>query len=578
MVALLTAFTTIWLVDFEYTGPMGERPTPVCVVAHELRSGRKVRVWEDDLRRMTAPPYDVGQDSLFVAYYASAELGCHLVLGWPMPANVLDLFSEFRLATNGLHLPSGSGLLGALVFFGLDAMPGVEKATMRTLVLRGGPWTDGERASILDYCQNDVVALARLLPRMVPDIDVPRALLRGRYMAAAARIEHVGVPIDQDALAIVREHWRATQDRLIAEIDRGYRVFEERTFKASRWETWLADRNIAWPRLESGQLDLKEDTFRQMAKVYPEIAPMHELRATLSRLRPEQLAVGSDGRNRCILSAFGARTGRNTPSARAFVFGPAVWIRHFIRPEAGRTLAYLDWSQQEFGIVAALSRDPAMMAAYTSGDPYMKFACLAGAAPADATKESHGAVRERFKQCSLAVLYAMGEAGLAARIGIPITDARELLRQHRGTFPNFWRWSDAALDHAMQFNTIHTVFGWRVHCTRETRVPSLRNFLAQGNGAEMLRLACCLATERGIRVCAPVHDALLVEADEEQLDSVVAATRCAMTQASHLVLDGFELRTDVKVIRHPERFRDPRGETMWRTVTKLVGIEPEENA
>ena len=34
-----------------------------------------------------------------------------------------------------------------------------------------------------------------------------------------------------------------------------------------------------------------------------------------------------------------------------------------------------------------------------------------------------------------------------------------------------------------------------------------RNFLMQGTGAEMMRIACCLATESGIEICAPVHDA-----------------------------------------------------------------------
>jgi len=58
--------------------------------------------------------------------------------------------------------------------------------------------------------------------------------------------------------------------------------------------------------------------------------------------------------------------------------------------------------QQEFGIAAALSRDPNMMAAYASGDPYLAFAKQCGAAPADATKQSHKAVREQFKACVLA--------------------------------------------------------------------------------------------------------------------------------------------------------------------------------
>ena len=66
-------------------------------------------------------------DVLFVAYYASAELGCYRVLGWPMPERVLDLFVEFRARTNGLATPAGNSLLGALAYFGLDSIGADEK-------------------------------------------------------------------------------------------------------------------------------------------------------------------------------------------------------------------------------------------------------------------------------------------------------------------------------------------------------------------------------------------------------------------------------------------------------------------
>ncbi len=71
------------------------------MVARERRTGETLRVWADELEAMFLPPFPIGPDSLFVAYYASAELGCFPALGWPMPARVLDLFCEFRHLTNG---------------------------------------------------------------------------------------------------------------------------------------------------------------------------------------------------------------------------------------------------------------------------------------------------------------------------------------------------------------------------------------------------------------------------------------------------------------------------------------------
>jgi DNA polymerase I len=85
---------------------------------------------------------------------------------------VLDLFAEFRIHTNGLPTVSGASLLGALAHHGLDGIGAIEKGEMRDLVLRGEPWSEAERAAILDYCESDVAALARLLPAMLPQIDL----------------------------------------------------------------------------------------------------------------------------------------------------------------------------------------------------------------------------------------------------------------------------------------------------------------------------------------------------------------------------------------------------------------------
>ena len=385
---MLSAFREVVVADFEFVAAPGERPEPVCLVAHELRSGRRFRLWRKQFG--PAPPYATGRDVLFVAYYASAELGCYRVLNWPMPERILDLFTEFRNYTNGRPTPCGASLLGALIYFGLDAMGASQKDSLRALVLRGGPWTADEREAILNYCEEDVAALKRLLPALLPHVDMPRALLRGRFMAAAAVMEHNGVPIDVPTLALFRFHWTDIQDRLIAAIDADYEVFDGRTFKADRWASFLTANRIPWPCLESGRLDLSDDTFRQMAKAYPIVSPVRELRSALSDLRLNDLAVDRDGRNRAILSAFRARSSRNAPSNTKFVFGPSVWLRGLIKPPPGYGVAYIDWSQQEFGIAAALSGDTAMQAAYVTGDPYLAFAKQAGAVPPDATKQSHG--------------------------------------------------------------------------------------------------------------------------------------------------------------------------------------------
>ena len=490
----------------------------------------------------------------------------------------MDLFPEFRNHTNGLPTVSGAGLLGALAHFGLDSIGAVEKGEMRDLILRRGPWTDAERQAILDYCESDVEALARLLPAMLLHIDLPRALLRGRYMAASARMERNGVPVDVDILELLRRHWPDIQDQLIAEVDRDYGVYERRTFKTDRFAHWLSHNNIPWPKLDSGRLDLSDNTFREMARAYPIVAPLRELRSALSQMRLSELQVGEDGRNRTLISAFRARTGRNQPSNTKFIFGPSVWLRGLIKPSPDFGIAYIDWAQQEFGIAAALSGDRLMMEAYNSGDPYLAFAKQAGAAPPNATKATHKAIRDQFKSTVLAVQYGMGADALAQRIGQPPIRARELLRLHRETYRVFWAWSDRLVDHAMLTGSLHTVFGWRVRVPEVANDRSLRNFPMQANGAEMLRLACCLATEAGVEVCAPVHDAVLICAPVDRLDADVERMQEAMREASRIVLGGFELGTDHKLISYPDRYMDERGTVMWERVMKLIDEHQERTA
>jgi hypothetical protein len=565
---LFDSFREVVVADFEFAALPGERPAPLCLVAHELRSGRRFRVWKDQFG--PAVPYAIGDDTLFVAYYASAELGCHRALGWPMPPRVLDLFAEFRCRTNGLPTPGGASLLGALAYFGLDTVGGTEKRELQEAI-GGDTWRDHfAQADILDYCERDVLALTRLLAAMTPKIDLPRALLRGRFMVAAAAMEYAGVPIDVETLAELRRRWTDIQDDLIAAIDADFGAYEGRTFKTERFARWLVANNIPWPRLDSGNLALDDDTFRQMARAYPAVSPLRELRSSLSELRLNDLAVGRDGRNRMLLSAFRARSSRNAPSNSKFIFGPSVWLRGLIKPSPGYGVAYVDWRQQEFGIAAALSRDEAMQAAYLSGDPYLAFARQARAVPDNATKETYGPQRELFKQCVLAVQYGMTAPSLALRIAQPEIVARDLLRAHRQTYRRFWEWSDAAVDTAMLTGALCTVFGWYVHVSENPNPRSLRNFPMQANGAEMLRIACCLATERGIEVCAPIHDAVLICAPLKRLDEDIARMRAAMVEASQAVLDGFQLETDAHVVRYPARYMDPRGKTMWERVCGLA--------
>jgi DNA polymerase I len=567
------SYREVWTLDFEFVSESGDLPVPVCMVARELGSGRLIRLWQDELGAV--PPFSTGDDVLFVAYFASAEIGCFLSLGWPVPTRILDLFTEFRNVTNGISLPGGRGLLGALTYHGISSITADQKHEERALVMGGGPWSPEEQIRILDYCQTDVNPMGALLERMLPGIvkhpnGFGQALLRGRYMAAVARMERTGVPIDIEMLDLLRSNWENIKLDLIEAIDKDYGVYEGTTFKAGLFACYLTDNGIDWPRTTTGRLQLDQDTFRDMAKRYPQLEPLKELRHALSELRLEKLAVGPDHRNRTLLSPFGASSGRNTPSNNKFIFGPSVWLRGLIKPPEGRALAYIDWKSQEVYIAAALSGDRALLDAVLSGDPYLAFAKMAGLVPPEATKQSHRAIRDMCKTCVLGTHYGMQAQSLAMRTGLSEIEAQDLLRRLAQTFPAFTAWAEHVVNVGELVGYLTTVFGWTLRAENTRRWTTLRNFPMQSNGAEMLRLACCLATERGVQVCAPVHDALLVEGDADTMEDTVAATRAAMAEASRVVLDGVEVDTDVEIIAWPGRYADDRGRVMWEHVAEIL--------
>ena len=369
----------------------------------------------------------------------------------------------------------------------------------------------------------------------------------------------------------LRAGWARLKLALAAEMDPEGEVTEGDHFRAQKFEEWLCQREIAWPRLAiTDRLNLDKDVFKEMSELYPELQPIRQLRHTLSQLRLEDLSVGRDGRNRTSLFPFAAKTGRNQPSNSKFIFGPSKWLRSIIKPSRGRVLAYIDWRAQEIGVAAALSGDEALLSAVKSGDPYIYFAKMAGLAPSDATKSSHPAVRDVCKVLFLATNYGSGVAQLANRLKVCIPEAKHLLDTHKRVFSTFQKWADNQVDIAMLESTQKTRFGWPHAILPNANPRTVRNFPVQANANEMLRIACCLATEAGIRVCCPVHDAVLIEVDEATADEEIQACREHMAQASRVVLDGLELETEVEVVRWPDRYVSAGGEVMWERVMSII--------
>jgi DNA polymerase I-like protein with 3'-5' exonuclease and polymerase domains len=246
-------------------------------------------------------------------------------------------------------------------------------------------------------------------------------------------------------------------------------------------------------------------------------------------------------------------------------------MRSLVKPPHGTAVAYLDFEQQEPAIAAAYSKDWNLAEAYMSGDIYLSMAKRFGLVPVDATKQSHPHERDMFKTVVLATQYGMGEKTLARRLRCSIETAKKLLDQHRQSYPDYWKWSDAAVAKVGLTGTISTVYGWNFTPGFDGfNSRAVRNFPMQGGGAEILRHACVLAHERGVKICAPIHDAVLIESAIDEIDNTVATCREAMIGAGRKVLGGFELRVEAHIVRYLDRYVDKRGVAMWGQAQKLL--------
>jgi DNA polymerase I len=486
-------FAEVWLHDFEFIVRPGELPDVLCLAAHELRSGRTLRLWRDELGPM--PPYRVDRDVLHVNFVANAECACHLALGWPLPSNVLDLSPAFRNLTNGLTTLEGKGLLGALRYYGIDAISSKQKDAARDRIKRGWPFTPEERKWILGYCLSDTEALRPLLVRILPESDLGVALHHGEFVAGSALMEHRGVPIDLEIFTQITdpETWRELRDAMVPAIDANYGVYVRNTtgdwtFSSQYFEEYLAREKIGWPRLESGKLDLKRKTFEQMTKGCPQLEGLRQLRHVRDKMRKVKLAVGADGRNRTVLWPFKSKTSRTQPKASEWIFSPAVWLRSLVKPGPGTAIAYIDYSAMEFLIAGVLSdehrgsRNP-MVDFYNSGDPYLTYAKSVGAAPPHATKATHREVRDMYKVVLLATLYGIAAEALASRTGVSVFEARAMLERHREVFFQYWRWSDDWFQHSLQTGIMRTAMGWTCRTgVLELSERSIRNWPIQSTG------------------------------------------------------------------------------------------------
>jgi DNA polymerase I-like protein with 3'-5' exonuclease and polymerase domains len=565
-------FAELWAIDFEFSIGADRRPWPLCMCAHEIRSGRTIKMWREELHACRAAPFDVGPDTLVIGYSLQAECDCFLSLGWELPVNICDLYVEY-LATRNPTPMKERKLLHALSAHGLSHAWHAEKEEMQQKAATQTAWSESDKAEMITYCSEDVTADCALFKAMAPTMDVARMLYYGRFIKAVACMYSRGIPVDAELHRAMAERWDEIKLAFIRRDAAEFDVYDGTTFKQTKFLALLERLGISWPVTEkAGRPRNDHATWSRLVKQHPGLEPLRRVKATITDLRLNKLPVGSDGRARCWLGPFWTSTGRSLPSPSEFIFAMPKWVRGLIQPPPGYGFAYLDFGGQEVVIAAGLSGDEVMQRDVLEADPYVAFGIRAKLLPEGATKQSHPTMRDALKVAFLGSNYGMTAYGLAAAVGIPLVQAEEILARHRSRYRVFYRWRDDMVASALFTGSIATPLGWTCRVGPETSPRTLMDFPCQAGGGDMLRAAVIAGTDAGLSIVATVHDAIALTAPLDEFDDAVETMRRLMAKAGELITGGLPVRVETEaMIRYPERFPSPprKGRDTW---TEVLGV------
>jgi DNA polymerase-1 len=597
-------FGRIVVVDFEYEIEAGDLPNPLCMVAHVLdenfRHVQTIKCWRGEFG--AKPPFDIGPNTLLVAYSAWAELTCFLVLGWKFPVHIFDAHTAYLAASNFLrpHDPDetrkkqSKKLPDACRAYGIEGWEHIDKPHISEAIGNGAWRGRYSPQEILDYCEEDVRKTAELVRAQIRPgrntliVDVQRVLHWSNYSAKSiALIQAKGMPIDMAIWNLILENKATVIGELLRRFDPSYGDDDpiytpDGEWSYGRFEQFLIRHGVhAWPRLDSGRLDTDGDAFRLMSFI-PGIEKLHALRDSLGVIVKANLPIGRDGRNRPSLFPFATATGRNAHARSIYNFHAG--MRSLMVAPPDTIMAYLDWRTQEIGIAAALSGDPELIHDYNNGDVYHGLALTSGFTddpdPAH-WKKTQPDMRQRMKSLQLAINYGMGVPSLSRGLNRHPLIGSTVIEKHKRRHATFWAWRDAQVQAAMLDRRIESVFGWPLYISTSPNKRTLYNFPMQANGAEMLRLGGWRLCETGIVPSMLVHDAILLEVkSEEQIAHAVEIMR----QVGRDVCDGFEIGVDVdQVLKGGARYQDKRdvAKEMWKTIMDVlaaIGAVPKRGA
>jgi DNA polymerase-1 len=290
----------------------------------------------------------------------------------------------------------------------------------------------------------------------------------------------------------------------------------------------------------SGAPSTDEDVLQELAADYPLPSKLLEHRS-LSKLKGTYtdklpLMVNPEtGRVHTTYSQAVAVTGRlssNDPNLQNIPIrtGEGRRIREAFIPPEGSVILSADYSQIELRIMAHISADAGLLAAF-GGNIDIHRATAAEVFAVPVAEVSHEQ-RRYAKVINFGLIYGMSAFGLAANLGIERSAATAYIERYFARYPGVKRYMDETRASALERGYVETLFGRRVHLP-EIRKPGPRKSAAerqainapmQGTAADLVKLAMIAVQDaleregKATRMIMQVHDELVFEVPLGELD------------------------------------------------------------
>ena len=224
-------------------------------------------------------------------------------------------------------------------------------------------------------------------------------------------------------------------------------------------------------------------------------------------------------------------------------------IRKAFVAEKGKKLISADYSQIELRVLAHMADTPTLRQAFADGlDIHAMTASEMFGVPIEGMDPG---IRRRAKAINFGIIYGISAVGLGAQLGISRSEAGAYIKTYFERFPGIRDYMEAMKAEARRQGYVKTLFGRKVHYPEiNTKNPSLRgnyeraaiNAPIQGSAADiirraMIRMAAAL-TENGLtaRMLMQVHDELVFEAPEDEVEKTMDVAKSVMEQAPEPVL------------------------------------------